>query len=163
MENFHNHEVFMRHCIALAEESQQGGDLPFGAVVVLNGNVIAESKNTAVTLRDITGHAEANVLKEVFRSFPELDFSACTLYSNFEPCAMCSFLIRDIGIGSVVYGVHSPHLGGYTRWDILSRSSLRPEFTTGLSGKPPVVIGGVCADEISATFDRLSWKMHHAE
>ncbi len=163
MENLRNHEAFMRRCIVLAEESQQGGDLPFGALVVLDGNVIAEAKNTAVTLRDITGHAEANVLREVFQKFPTVDFSRCTLYSNFEPCAMCSFLIRDIGIGTVVYGAKSPHLGGHSRWDILSQTSLRSEFTTSALSTPPLIIGGMCKDEIDATFDRLAWKMHHAE
>lgn len=163
MENVHTHDVFMRRCIALAEESLRGGDLPFGSVLVCDGKIIGEAKNTAVTLRDITGHAEANVLRDTFRFMPETDFSRCTLYTNFEPCAMCAFLIRDIGVGAVVFGAHSPHLGGHSRWDILTQSLLRPEFTTGASSTPPVVIGGIFKDEIDAGFDRLAWRMHHTE
>ena len=163
MENVHTHDVFMRRCIALAEESLRGGDLPFGSVLVCDGAIIGEAKNTAVTLRDITGHAEANVLRDAFRLMPETDFSQCTLYTNFEPCAMCAFLIRDIGVGAVVFGAHSPHLGGHSRWDILTQSLLRPEFTTGTSSTPPVVIGGIFKDEIGAGFDRLAWRMHHVD
>ena len=163
MNHSHDHEVFMRRCVTLAEESLREGDLPFGSVLVRDGEIVAEAKNTAITLRDITGHAEVNVMRDVFRAFPNFDFSRCTLYTNFEPCAMCAFLIRDIGVGSVVFGAASPHVGGYSRWDILDHTLLRPEFTTNHVATPPVVVEGVLKEEIDRTFDDLKWLMHHAD
>lgn len=148
----------MRRCISLAEESYAEGDLPFGALVVKGSEIVAEAKNTGLT--DVTGHAEINAIKKAVVVNPNLDFSDCTLYTNFEPCAMCAFIIRDLGFGRVVFAVESPHLGGYSKWDILNNDTLRPEFTSRKYSKPSQISGGILRDEAVKIFESLNWRMH---
>lgn len=151
-------EFLMHRCIELAQESLRIGDLPFGALLTRGGDVVAEAVNTG--LKDITGHAEINVIKKALENDPEIDFSQCSLYTNFEPCAMCSFVIRDYGIGRVVFGAPSPHLGGFSKWDILKNSPLPAEFTSRAYASPPEIVPCVLSDEARAIFDRLDWRMH---
>ena len=99
-------EKYIRRCIELATESHKKGDHFFGALITHKDKIIVESLNTGKT--DITGHAEVSAMKQLRKKFPEIPFSECTLYSSFEPCAMCSFLIRDTGIGKVVFSARSP-------------------------------------------------------
>lgn len=151
-------QIFLKRCIALALESYRGGDLPFGALVVHNSGTIFEAKNTGLT--DITGHAEVNVIKTAMAAQPDIDFSECTLYTNFEPCAMCSFVIRDVGVGKVVFAVDSPHLGGYSKWNILTNDKLRSEFTSKHKAQAPVISRGLMNQEAKEIFDELKWQMH---
>ena len=101
-------EKFIRRTIELANQSLSEGDYPFGAALVIDGVIAAEGKNTAKR-GDITGHAEINAIKMALAANKDLDLSNCTLYSNFEPCPMCSFAIRDYEIGRVVYSMPSPY------------------------------------------------------
>jgi tRNA(adenine34) deaminase len=121
--------------------------------------IIAEAKNSTES-GDITGHAEINVIRKALKDDPEIDFSKCSLYSNFEPCAMCSFIIRDLGIGEVVFSVSSPHLGGYSKWNILENPNLDPEFTSRSYSKKPKVMKGIMEEKASEIFDKLVWRMH---
>lgn len=151
-------DSYMNRCILLAKKSMADGDLPFGALIVQNGAIIAEAQNTGLT--DVTGHAEINAVKMAFNASPDIDFSTCTLYTNFEPCAMCSFIIRDFGIGRVVFAAESPHLGGRSRWDILTNDQLSPKFTSRDSARPPQITSGVLRETVATMFDELAWKMH---
>ena len=107
-------ELYIRKCFDLAYKSYKNGDNLFGAIITHNNKIIVEAINT-VALGDITGHAEINAMKELISKFPNISPSECTIYSNMEPCAMCSFLIRDVGIGRVVFSSISRYMGGYTR------------------------------------------------
>ena len=154
-------EDYVRRCIELASQSQQGGDLPFGAILSSPKFGDFEAKNTG--LKDITGHAEINAIKQALDARPEIEFKDCTLYSNFEPCAMCSFVVRDVGIGRVVFAVESPHLGGHSKWDILSNDKLRPEFTAKHQASGPKGTSGLLKAEAQKVFDQLNWKMHKSD
>ncbi len=151
-------QVFIKRCIELAYESQNEGDLPFGALLVKRKEIIAEGKNTG--LKDITGHAEINAIKKAIENNPGLDLSECTLYSNFEPCAMCSFVIRDIGIGKVVFSVESPYLGGFSKWNILSDQTIPSLFFSFPKSKAPEIKSGILREKAQKVFDDLKWKMH---
>ena len=150
-------EKYISRCIQLGLQSLESGDLPFGALITCDGEVIAESCNTGK--KDITGHAEINVMRKVIEGMPDINIAECTLYTNFEPCAMCSFMIRDYGIKRVVFSVFSPYLGGHSKWNIL-HEPIRPEFTSNGSDRVPEVRGGVLEKECSEIFDGLNWKMH---
>jgi len=65
--------------------------------------------------RDVTRHAEAVALTEAQRTLGCTSLDDCTLYANVEPCALCSYAIREARIGRVVYGVSSPVMGGHPR------------------------------------------------
>jgi tRNA(adenine34) deaminase len=150
-------EKHILRCIEIADECYAQGELPFGSVITYKGQVVAEGRNTG--LSDMTGHAEINAMKTLRAKSPEIPFSECTLYSNFEPCAMCSYIIRDFGISKVVFSFGSPHIGGFSKWDILTADIAVPFTSNGLTN-PPEVVGGVLEAQGRVLFDKLEWKMH---
>lgn len=152
---------YIKRCIEIAEESHKKGDYPFGSVIVRDSDTVIESENTAV--QDVTGHAEINAIKKALDVISDGDLSGCTLYSNFEPCAMCSFVIRDVGIKRVVYSVRSPHLGGHSKWNILTDSTMPSHFFSANRPEPPEVVGGVLEEEAQKIFDTLRWSIHKSD
>lgn len=149
---------YIKRCLELAKQSLQEGDLPFGALIVYKDEILAESVNTG--LKEITGHAEVNVIRKALKRAPRDTTSLWTLYTNLEPCAMCSFLVRDLGIGRVVYSANSPFWGGHTKWGILTDTNLKQEFTSNQNANPPEITAHILKDESDALFDSLDWKMH---
>ena len=96
----------LRRAIALAASARSKGNHPFGALVAdATGQVIAEAENTVVTDRDVTGHAETNLVRIASHRFPPEVLAGATLYTSTEPCAMCSGAIFWAGISRVVYGL----------------------------------------------------------
>jgi len=151
-------EKYMRRVFTLVQDSLSNNDYPFGALIVKDGEIIAEDINTGTT--DITGHAEVNVIKKAVKVLKTRNLSGCTLYSNFEPCAMCSFVARDCNISRVVFSVLSPHWGGYSRWNILSNEIKDPLFTSAQATNIPEILPGVLKEEGEKFFDELNWNMH---
>lgn len=152
-----HHEKFIKRCIELAQESLETGDNPFGSVVVKDNKIIAEASNSALH-DDITGHAEINAMRKAVKALGTPDLSGCTLYSNCEPCPMCSFMMRQLKIKEVAFALKSPHMGGYSRWDILQDQGLaryEPVFTT-----PPNVITGILEKEAAEQFEKAGWTIH---
>lgn len=105
-----DHEFF-EHAIRLALEAEQAGNLPIGAVIILDGQVIAEGKNAIWHPHfDATRHAEIEALRNVPEHLWDLS-SEMTLYSTLEPCLMCMGGILLHNIGRVLYG-SADHYGG---------------------------------------------------
>jgi tRNA(adenine34) deaminase len=153
-------EECIERCLKLAEHSLKNGDYYFGALITYRNKIIIEANNTVQ--QDITGHAEINAMKKLTDEFPDIDPAECTLYSSLEPCGMCSFLIRDIGMGRVVFSAPSPYMGGYTRWDILTTSNLHSRFTIGGRSNPPKITPYVLKDKSTRILDDLNWEMHRS-
>jgi len=96
----------LRRAMVLARQARERGNDPFGAVLVGgDGRLLAEGQNTVNTGRDVTGHAETNLVRDAFRSLDAGTLAASTLYASAEPCAMCSGAIFWTGVGRVVYGL----------------------------------------------------------
>ncbi len=150
----------MQRCLELVQQSLDAGDHPFGAVVVQDGVVIAEGTNTI--LDHIAGHAEINAMQAAVKKIGSPDLSACTLYSNCEPCAMCAVLIRDLGVKRVVFGCTSPRWGGLSRWNILE-ADISSQNTSAQYPNPPEIIAGVIEEETKKVFDDLGWTMQRLE
>jgi tRNA(adenine34) deaminase len=112
---------YMQRCIELAEAAIFAGELPFGSIIANDEGLVCEANNTVLANSDVTQHAEINVMRAA-QGLLGNDLSGCTLYSNCEPCAMCSFMICELKLRRVVFAVKSPDMGGYTRWDILNDS-----------------------------------------
>ena len=151
------HEKFMKRCLELAQEALEAGDNPFGSVIVKDGKVIAEARNTAL-LSDITDHAEIIAMRKAQKVLESSNLSECTLYSNCEPCPMCSFMIRELKIKEVVFALPSPSMGGYSRWDILQDQGLtrfEPVFAA-----PPKVSSGILGKEAAEQFEKAGWTIH---
>ena len=95
----------LTRAIALAASARRHGNHPFGSLLVdRDGSVVLEAENTVVTGRDVTAHAEQNLVREASARLPPHELEACTLYTSTEPCGMCDRAIREAGISRVVYG-----------------------------------------------------------
>ncbi|EPE95441.1 nucleoside deaminase [Rhizobium grahamii] len=106
-----NHEPFLREAIALSKSSMERGDEPFGSVLVKDGRVILRAENSVFTGRDMTNHAELNLIKLAAQKYDAAFLTDCTLYTSTEPCAMCSGAIYWSGIGRMVFACSETRLG----------------------------------------------------
>lgn len=105
MENREQHEEFMRMAIALSVQNVSeniGG--PFGAVVVKNGKVIAQSANKVTLTNDPTAHAEVSAIRLACTELNTFDLSGCVIYTSCEPCPMCLGAIYWSRIETIYYG-----------------------------------------------------------
>jgi len=82
-------EKFMRKAIKLAKENIKTGNGPFGAVIVKDGEIIAETSNSVTRDNDPTAHAEVNAIRQACEKLQTFDLSGCEIYSSCEPCPMC--------------------------------------------------------------------------
>ena len=100
----------MQRCLELAELAEREGESPVGSVVVKDGIIIGEAYEKSRQLKDITRHAEVLALLDACKN--KGDISGSILYSNMEPCILCSYAIRYYKIAEVVFMKHSGELGG---------------------------------------------------
>lgn len=122
----------MERCLEVARLGAKKGELPFGALIVSRGQVIAEAINRVSSESDVTRHAELVALSAAQKVLKRKRLQDCTLYSIVEPCPMCSFSSREARIGRVVFALSSPVMGGCSKWDVLKDD--------GLSNKLPEVL-----------------------
>jgi len=100
------HLDHLRTAIAVSRSAREHGNHPFGAILVDgDGLVVAEAENTVETDRDVTAHAETNLVRTAGGRWTPQELRSHTLYTSCEPCAMCSGAIFWSGIGRVVYGL----------------------------------------------------------
>ena len=101
----------MRAALDLASEAAAAGEVPVGAVVVKDGEVIGRGYNRPITTSDPTAHAEIIALREAARSLGNYRLTGCELYVTLEPCAMCVGAMVHARIARVVYGARDPKTG----------------------------------------------------
>lgn len=102
--------VHLRTAIAAASEARARGDMPFGAVLVHDGQVLLTALNHQNTQGDCTGHAEVVLVREAARRFGPQSLQGATVYASGEPCAMCAGAMFWAGIRRVVYGATTPDI-----------------------------------------------------
>jgi tRNA(Arg) A34 adenosine deaminase TadA len=96
----------LRRAIALARSAREHGNHPFGALLVdEEGNVVLEAENTVRSDRDVTAHAETNLVRMATSRFEKDFLGRCTLYTSTEPCAMCAGAIFWSNVRCVVFGL----------------------------------------------------------
>jgi len=98
-------EKYMALAIIEAEKGKKLGNLPFGAVVVCNGDVISSAHAEDITTSDVTAHAELQAIQKACKNLGKSDLKDCTIYSTNEPCVMCAGAILQSGIFKIVIGV----------------------------------------------------------
>ena len=131
----------MRRCVALSAEAVRARELPFSCVICKDGEVVVETTNRVSRDADVTRHAEIIAISEAQRVLGRKDLSDCTLYSNVEPCPMCSFPIRETRIGRVVYAISSPMMGGFSKWNVLGDNEISNVMPEVFGDKPEVAAG----------------------
>src|SRR5262245_30255285 len=104
------HEGFARQTIELARQARAAGNHPFGALLVLDGEVVASAPNTVFTDRDPTAHAETNLVSLAIRELSADRIRRSVLYTSCEPCAMCVGKMYWAGIRSLVYALSAEEL-----------------------------------------------------
>ncbi len=101
----------MRRCLQLAQQAFDNGEVPVGAVITLNGRIIAEACNQPVAACDATAHAEICAIRAASRVVANYRLPGCTLYSSIEPCLMCAGACLHARLDRVVYGAAEPRAG----------------------------------------------------
>ncbi len=101
----------MREALALAERGRALGEVPVGAVVVKDGEIVGRGFNCPITEADPTAHAEIRALREAGRRLGNYRLPGCELYVTLEPCAMCAGAMIHARIARVVYGAADPKTG----------------------------------------------------
>lgn len=104
-------EGFMREALAEARRGALAGEVPVGAVVVLDGVVVARAHNAPVALADPTAHAEVLALRAAGRAVGNYRLAGATLYATIEPCPMCCGAALHARVARVVYGAPDPKAG----------------------------------------------------
>ncbi len=105
------HEPFMRIALEQARLAAQEGEIPVGACIVREGEVIALGRNSRERCRDPLGHAEINAICEAAQALGSWRLDGCTLYVTLEPCPMCAGAILNARISRVVYGARDEKAG----------------------------------------------------
>lgn len=105
-------ERYMRRALQLAEHARDAeNEVPVGAVLVLNDEIIGLGWNRNITLNDPTAHAEIQALRAAGEKVGNYRLTGATLYVTLEPCAMCSMAMVHARVGRVVYGAADPKTG----------------------------------------------------
>ena len=104
-------EHFMRHALELARRAQAEGEVPVGAVVVLDEKIVGEGWNRPISASDPTAHAEIQAMRAAASTRRNYRLVGATLYVTLEPCAMCVGAMFHARIRRVVFGAADPKTG----------------------------------------------------
>ena len=134
--------LWMREALALARRAEAAGEVPVGALVVVDGVVVGRGHNAGIASHDPTAHAEIVALREAARALGNYRLSGATLYATLEPCPMCAGAAVMARLERVVFGAWNDEYGAAgSRWDLLRDRRLNHRVE---------VIGGVLGDECGA-------------
>ena len=111
MENIFTDEYFMKKALAEAETAFEKGEIPVGAVIVIDNRVIARSHNLTELLHDVTAHAEMQAITSAANYLGGKYLKNCTLYVTLEPCQMCAGALYWSQITKIVYGASDENRG----------------------------------------------------
>jgi len=138
----HEHEVWMREALAEAAKATALGDIPIGAIAVLDGNIIGRGYNRREADQDPTAHAEILALREAAHVLGMWRLPGVILYCTLEPCAMCAGAMVQARLPRLVWATDDPKAGaGGSIMDVLHHPRLNHQVE---------VIRGVLADEATA-------------
>lgn len=104
-------ERWMRRALELADLAEQAGEVPVGAVIVRDGEMLGEGFNQPISSHDPTGHAEIVALRAAARHQQNYRLPGATLYVTIEPCTMCVGAMIHARIARVVFGAPEPRAG----------------------------------------------------
>ena len=134
-------EFFMREALSLARSAECLGEVPVGAVVVREGQIVGRGFNSPIGEHDPTAHAEIAALRDAARNLGNYRLPGCELFVTLEPCAMCAGAILHARIARVVYGARDLKTGVH--------GSVVDLFAVDQLNHHAAVVGGVLADECS--------------
>lgn len=134
-----DHDVWMEAALAEARTAGDAGEVPVGAVVVIDGRVAGLGRNQPIASHDPTAHAEIVAMRDAAARLGNYRLTGATLYVTIEPCLMCVGAMVHARIGTVVYGAPEPKAGAL---DSTQRAHEHPALNHRLD-----VVSGIRADE----------------
>lgn len=141
-------EKWMQHALTLAERAREQGEVPVGALIIKDDEVIAEAWNQPITHHDPSAHAEIMALRLAGQSEQNYRFPEATLYVTLEPCIMCAGAMIHARVGRIVFGAYDPKTG--------AAGSVFDIFSDERHNHKIVVSGGIlaepCGDILRAFF-----------
>lgn len=108
------HEYFMKKAIDLAEQAYEEGEIPIGAIIVINEKIIGKGYNQVEKLGDATAHAEMIAITSAADYINSKYLKNCTLYVTVEPCVMCGGALKWSQIDKIVYGTKENNFGFFS-------------------------------------------------
>jgi len=143
-------EYWMQYAISLAAKAEQLGEVPVGAVLVKNNEVVGEGYNQMISLSDPSAHAEMQAIRAAAAAIGNYRLLGCTLYVTLEPCAMCAGLMVHSRIDRVVFGTTDLKTGAAgSVLNLLQHSQFNHQVEI-CSG----VLAEQCAAQLSGFFQR---------
>jgi len=143
-------ERFMREAMVWAREAEVNGEVPVGAVLVVNGEIIGRGANSPIAKSDPTAHAEILALREAGAQLQNYRLEGSTLYATLEPCVMCAGALVASRVRRLVFGARDLRFGGVRSKFRLADSDLlnhRVEIVEG-------VLAAECVELVKSFFDR---------
>ena len=104
-------QEYMQLALGLAAEAAAAGEVPVGALVVKDGEIIGRGYNAPISCHDPSAHAEIRAMRDAAQNIGNYRLVGCTLYVTLEPCAMCTGAIQHARIARLVYGASDPKTG----------------------------------------------------
>ena len=138
---------WMRHALTLAARAETEGEVPVGALVVRDDQVLGEGWNQPVALRDPTAHAEILALRAAAQKIGDYRLGGATLYVTLEPCPMCAAAIAHARIARLVFGAWDPRQGAAgSAFNLLAHEAMNHRVDA---------FGGVLSEECGALLKRF--------
>jgi tRNA(adenine34) deaminase len=150
-----SHDEFMYAALEQAKLGEAAGEVPVGAVLVVNGRIISEAFNQPIGSVDPTAHAEVLVLREAARALGNYRLVDATVYVTVEPCLMCVGALVHARVREVVYGATEPKTGALV-------SAVRALDLPGLNHRCAVT-GGVLEVECRSIIQKFFWDRRRSE
>lgn len=139
---FYDKSYWMHTALALAEEAAARGEVPVGAIVVCDNEIVGRGGNAPIAGNDPTAHAEIAALREAAKALGNYRLPGCSLYVTLEPCAMCAGAIMHARIARLVFGARDPKTGAC--------GSVVDLFAEPRLNHHTEVVPGILADESAA-------------
>lgn len=141
-------EYWMRHALFLSNNAQQQGEIPVGAVLVKDNQIIGEGWNQSISLHDPSAHAEMMAIREAGKSLENYRLVGSSLYVTLEPCSMCAGLLIHSRIHRLVFGAADFKTGAVgSLLDLLGDPRMNHHVEV-ISG----VLAQQCGEKLSAFF-----------
>lgn len=138
---------FMQIALDLAQQAATAGEVPVGAIVVKDGEIIGRGSNAPITTHDPTAHAEIRAMRDAAQRLGNYRLVDCTLYVTLEPCAMCTGAMQHARIAKLIYGANDPKTGACgSVVDLMAEPKLNHHTE---------IMGGVLAQECGDLLSRF--------
>ncbi len=143
-------ERFMRAAIELANQAEQANEIPVGAVVVANGEIIGQGYNQSISLNDPSAHAEMIAIRQAGEKLANYRLLDCTLYVTLEPCPMCAGLLVHSRINRLVFGTKDLKTGSAgSVFNLTNSEQLNHQIAVEHG-----ILADECAHQLSSFFRR---------